>query len=283
MSKFTKAKKASHFLSLELARVSEKKVRQIQEHLSFDLKKKKPKELSWSDCEEIINAFGKVNFLSPSTEGLRPIGEEQIRSAILNVLEPEFEVVLKRNPSTYAGIPFQVEVAVAYGGKSGRQITDKKEEEGFKITSEIMRFANRTPLLFDAGGCSITKAVSEIDWKRYNVKKFENSPLTVVVNVSSTHIPYTSAGKQSIAPEKEIIKEIKIALQEAGRKFMRFHSKKQRAHEKEMRRKTLLKYSGELAFALATITGRNEAEIYGNLSVSIEERITGEVSEEVSE
>lgn len=279
MSKFTKAKKASHFLHQEFARVSEKKVREIQEYLSYDLKKKKPSELSWSDCEEIINAFGKVNFLAPSTEGLRPIGEEQIRSAILNVLDPEFEVVLTRKPTVYGGIPFQVEVAVAYGGKSGRKIADKKEERGFKHSSEVMRFANRTPLLFDAGGCAITKAVNEIDWKRYNIKKFENSPLTVVVNVSSTHIPYTSAGKQSIAPEKEIIKEIKTAIQEVGRKFSRFHSKKQRAHEKEMRRKTLLKYSGELASALATITGDNEAEIYSNLNISIEEKIKGEVGE----
>lgn len=283
MSKFTRVKKASHFLSHELARVSEKKVREIQEHLSFDLKKKKPRELSWSECEEIINAFGKVTFLAPSTEGLRPIGEEQIRGAILNVLEPEFEVVLTRKPTVYGGIPFQVEVAVAYGGKSGRKISDKKEEKGFKISSEIMRFANRTPLLFDAGGCGITKAVNEIDWKRYNIKNFETAPLTVVVNLSSTHIPYTSAGKQSVAVEKEIIKEIKIAIQEAGRKFARFHSKKQRAHEKEMRRKTLLKYSGELASALAAITGKNEAEIYSNLNVSIEERIKGEVSGDASE
>ncbi len=283
MSKFTTATKTSHFLHQDIARVSEKKVREIQEHLSFDLKKKDPRTLSWIECEEIINAFDKVIFLAPSTEGLRPIGEEQIRGAILNVLEPEFEVVLTRRPTTYSGgIPFQVEVAVAFGGKSGRTINDKKEDKGFKITNEIMRFANRTPLLFDAGGCALTKAVNDVDWKRYNIKQFENAPITVVVNVSSTHIPYTSAGKQSIALEQEIIKEIKIAIQEVGRKFSRFHSKKQRAHEKEIRRKTLLKYSGELAAALAAITGSSEAEIYGNLNIAIESRITGESAGEIT-
>ncbi len=280
MSKHTKAAKASHFLEEELSRVSEKKVREIQEHLSFDLKKKKPDELTWSDCEEIINAFGKVTFLAPSTDGLRPIEEEQIRSAILNVLNPEFEVVLTRKPTTYSGgIPFQIEVAVAYGGNAGRKIADKSEDSGFKTTSEVMRFANRTPLLFDAGGCAISTAVNDIEWKRYNIKNFESAPLTVFVNISSTHIPYTSAGKQSVSPEEEIIKEIKFAIQDVGRKFMRFNSKKQKAQEKETRRKTLLKYSGELASALAVITGGNEAEIYSHLNASIEERITGELSE----
>lgn len=267
LSKETKARRVNSFLVSEFSRMSNAKVNEIQEMVNFDLKKN-PRKLTWAECEELVKAIDKIKFLVPPTEGLQPIDEEQIRKAVLNILDPEFEAVLTRNPKVHSGgITFQVEVAIAYGGHSGRNI-------GNGTKAEIMRFANKAPLLFDAGGCVITNAVNDIDWNRYGIKDFENSPVTVLVNLISTYIPYISAGKQSVAHEREILKEIKFALMDVGRKFQTFHSKKRIAIEKEAKRQVLLKYSTELASGLAKLTGKeDEKKILKNLNTLIEEKL----------
>jgi len=145
---------------------------------------------------------------------------------------------------------------------------------------EIMRFANRAPLLFDTAGCGIAKAVKEVDWKRYDLKDFENLPVTIFVNVISTHIPYTSAGKQSISDEDVIVKEIKMGLMELGRRFQTYHSRKIKAQERENRRKTLLKYITEVAPALARITKKDENKIYESLVEIIEEKSKEELEQD---
>lgn len=273
MSKETKARKVNSFLVSSLSRVSNAKVKEIQERVSFDLNKN-PRKLTWAECEEIVNAIGEIKFLAPPTEGLEAIGEEQVRNAVLNILDPEFEAVLSRPPKAHSGgVPFLVEVAIAYGGHAGRSI-------GEGVKWEIMRFGNKAPLLFDAGGCAITKAVNSVDWKRYGIKDFENSPLTVFVNLISTYIPYTSAGKQSVAEDKEVVREIRFALMEVGRKFQMYHSRKRRALEREARKQILRRYSTELAAGLAKLTNRDEGKILEELQKLIEERIAGMELEE---
>lgn len=276
MAKATKARRVNSFLVAEFSRISNAKVKEIQELVSFDLKKN-PRRITWAECEELVKAIDQVKFLAPPTEGLHPIDEKHIREAVLNILDPEFEVVLTRSPKVYSGgIPFQVEVAIAYGGHAGRNIG-----EGTK--AEIMRFANRAPLLFDAGACAITKAVNEIEWKRYGIRDFDNSPVTIFINLISTHIPYTSAGKQSITHEREVVKEIKFALMDIGRKFQIFHSRKRKAFEQEARRQTLLKYSTELASGLAKLTGGDEKKILKDLNALIEEKLKLDVQLELLE
>ena len=90
------------------------------------------------------------------------IDEEYLDASLKDTMSPEFFKVITRKPTTYrGGIPFQVEAAVAYGGGAGRRGGD-----GTKL--EIMRFANKTPLLFDSGACAINKAIKAINWKNYN-------------------------------------------------------------------------------------------------------------------
>ncbi len=253
MAKASKSRHVSSLLSTELSRVSGAKVKEIQELVSFDLNKN-PRKLAWAEAEEIINAFKKVDFMAPPLEGLRPIGEGQIKKSVLSILNPEFETTLTRPPKVHSGgVPFQVEVAVAYGGKAGRVA-------GEGVKAEVMRFANRAPLLFDAGGCGITTAVNGVEWKRYGIKDFENSPITIFVNLVSVHVPYTSAGKQSVADDDEIIKEIRFALMDLGRRFQRFHSRRRRAIEQEARLNTLLKYSMELASAISKLIDRDKEQ-----------------------
>jgi len=267
------------FLSSTFARVSSAKVNELQKLVTFDLNKN-PRKLAWAEAEELIKAFDKMDFMAPSSEGLRPIGENQIKNAVLSILKPEFEVVITRPPKVFSGgVPFQIEVAVAYGGNAGRPATGDPEE-GVTSKAEIMRFANSTPLLFDASGCALTKSVNAVDWKRYGIKDFDNSPLTILINLISMYVPYVSAGKQSVAEEEEIIKEIKMALMEAGRKFQIYHSRMRRDIEKEAKMNTLLKYITELAPALSKMTGKDEKKILKDLTHLVKEKLRIEALEE---
>lgn len=281
MAQQTNSRKFSSFMVKSFARVSNNKIEDLQKEVSFDMNKN-PRRVTWEECEEVVEAIDKVKFLSPPTKGLVPIGEEQIKGAVLNILDPEFDAVLTRSPEVHSGgVPFQVEVAMAFGGHAGREVGDK-------IRLEIMRFANRAPLLFDAGSCVITNAVKSVDWKRYGIKDYEDAPFTVFINLVSTYVPYTSAGKQSVAKEPNVYKEIRMALMEVGRKFKKYHSKKRKAREREQKRQILLKYSTELASALATITEEDEEKLLENLHQMINDKlkpveVPGKESEEGEE
>ena len=56
------------------------------------------------------------DFLPPDASCLSPLGEELLRAGIIKESNPEYLVVHQRKPSTYAGHPFIVEMAIGYGG-----------------------------------------------------------------------------------------------------------------------------------------------------------------------
>ncbi len=208
---------------------------------------------------EVMKALSGVRIRGPRTDVLVPIGEERIRKSLRSNLKPSFVAVVERKPRVYSGgIPFQVEVGVAVGGN---------------ISSfELMRFANRVPLLFDAGGCAITEAVKSIDWKRYGFPDFFNSPVVVLVNVSSTHIPYTTAGKQAIADVPEVFNEIRQALMEVGRKLREYANKVNAVQELLQKKKVLEHYLPLIARSLADMSGEDEKAVETLLKNMVEER-----------
>jgi DNA topoisomerase-6 subunit B len=280
LSKYTKANKVSTFLLNEFDRIGGKAIAEIKANVSFDLNTA-PKHLAWDEAEQIVKSFRKINFIAPKTEGLIPIGEERIRKSLESIVKPEFLTIIERKPSVYkGGFPFQVEVAIAFGGEAGRDSGARSEEEGPQRKVEIMRFANRAPLLFDSGGCATTKAVYSIDWKRYGIKDLDNSPLSIFINLISVHIPYTSAGKQAISDEEEILEEIRRALMDTGRRAGNFISAKRREKEKQMKREIFYKYIPEIAAALNKITKKPEGKVKASLEKLVLEKLKLEELEE---
>jgi DNA topoisomerase-6 subunit B len=256
--KTTKGRTIATFLTNDFDRMGAKGIEEIKKRVHFDMNKD-PKTLTWEESEEIIKAFKATDFIAPSTDALRPIGEEQIRKSLQSIVQPEFLTVLTRKPSVYAGgYPFQVEIAIAYGGNAGRK-------NGEQTEMEIMRFANRVPLLFDAGNCALTKAIQTVDWKRYDIKDPENAPVTVFVNFISVHIPYTGAGKQAIADEEEVLEEIRLALMQTGRKAGIYIAHKRREAESQQKRLMFYKYIPEICKALSTITKASEDSLKKNM------------------
>ncbi|ANF23453.1 DNA topoisomerase VI subunit B [Thermococcus piezophilus] len=229
---------------------------------------KPPEKLTWHEAEEIVEAFKFMKFLAPPTHGLRPIGEENIEKGLMGILKPEFVTAVTRPPKVYSGgIPFQVEVGLAYGGEISN---------GF----DLLRYANRVPLLFDAGSCVTTLAARSIDWKRYKVDDLERAPVVLMINVISVHVPYTGTGKQSIANVEEIYNEIRLAIMDAARKLQTYLSGKHRRLYQVKRKKTFEKYVPEIARALSILTGEPEEEIKNYFLGFIEMKFAQSESEE---
>ena len=81
-----------------------------------------------------------------------------MKTGILKELKPEFIAVSQRKPSTYAGHPFIVETAIAYGGD-----IPKKDD------IVVYRFANKIPLLYDEASDVSVRVIRSINWRRYKV------------------------------------------------------------------------------------------------------------------
>lgn len=261
------ARKLSSFLTQEFARVSDSKVDELRKlcpAVNFD---KMPRELKWEEAEAIVNAFKQVKWIAPSADPLRPMGKDQIEKALKTVLNPEFLSVTERPPKVYrGGVPFAIECAIAYGGKSGRPAKDG-------VGLDIKRFANRAPLLFDAGGCAITQAVKSIDWTRYNLKGIEMMPITLFINLVSVYVPYTGAGKQAIADEDEVMEELRWAIMEAARDLDRYLSGKVRDEQRDARKKAIMRYVKQLSEDLPSLAGEgNSKELEKQLVYIIEHK-----------
>lgn len=247
-------KKLGSFLQNCLTRVSANKVTELST-LAPDVNfNKNPNDLTWEEAEQVVQAFKKVKWIAPETDSIVPIGKEQIEKSFVNIFNPEFLVVSERAPKIYkGGVPFMVETAIAYGG--GVVDAGKK--------GEVMRFANRVPLLFDGGGCAITESVRNIEWSRYDLKAFEEEPIVLLVNLVSVHVPYTGAGKQAISNEEDVLYEIKNAIMESSRLIQRHISGKRRVHEMEGKKKAIARYIQQLTndlTELLSIKGKEKKE-----------------------
>ncbi|TLZ43513.1 MAG: DNA topoisomerase VI subunit B [Methanobacteriota archaeon] len=232
MMKETKSYKLGAFLEEEFVRVSSRVAKEICEAAALD-PEVKPKSLGLEQANALHEAMQSVKLMAPPTDCLSPIGERLIKKGLKNVLgslRPEFYAPpLTRDPAVYAGNPFQVEVGIVYGG-------DLPPDQPV----EALRFANRVPLIYQAGGCALTQAVANVDWRRYGLEQrggqgLPFGPAIVLVHICSTKIPYTSEAKEAVATVDEIMTELDLALKECGRRLKTHLTKK--AHRAKTREK----------------------------------------------
>ncbi|MFI5412727.1 MAG: DNA topoisomerase VI subunit B [Candidatus Micrarchaeales archaeon] len=249
----SQSRKISSFFVETFARTTSNKVNEMKEIAKTIDFEKNPKQMTWADAEEIIKAIRAIKWIAPDATSIIPIGEERIKIALKNILNPEFMHVIERKPRVFrGGIPFVIEAAVAYGGKSGYETAEGS-------SAAILRFANRVPLLFDAGNCAITEAVKAVEWKRYGID-MDNQPVSIFINMSSVHVPYSGVGKEAISKEDEIIEEIKLAVMEAARGVQSFIRGKQHATFEAGRYKTTMRYAHQLAKDLGELTSDDPKE-----------------------
>jgi DNA topoisomerase VI B subunit len=205
-----------------------------------------PKKVDHKMRVALVDAIKEVKLNRPPTDCLSPLGAEAVEAGLKKELNPEFTASLSRPPEVYRGWPFQVEVGIAFGGS----ITD----------STLMRFANRVPLLYQSGDCAITKAVGQVDWKRYGLQgdKMPEGPVIIFVHFASVWVPFTSESKEAIANYPVIIKEIKLAIQDVARRLGSYLSGVRRAAAIAEKKSIFERYAGETASALEEITGEKK-------------------------
>jgi len=253
MLHLSNARTVAGFLSSEFSRVSLQTAEKICKLARVD-PKKRPKEVTDEEAEKLHKAMQSVKLKAPPTDCLSPLKEEFLIEALQKEFQPEFVTAVIRKPSVYRGNPFQVQVALAYGGK----ISENNEQV---LTARLLRFANHTPLLYNQSDCAITRAVEEVDWRNYGLSQPSGSlpqaPIIIFVDFLSVWIPYKSEGKQAIAEYPEIIKEIKLALQEAGRRLSVFLHKKIRSEQLRMRANIFEAYTNVFSEFVSELTGKN--------------------------
>ncbi len=215
--------------------------------------KLRPSRVTDDQARGIIEAVKGVKLMRPPLDCLSPLGNDLIKSGLIKELNPEFVTSVTRPPEVYRGWPFQVEAGLAFGGSI----------QSFNL----MRFANRVPLLYQGGICAMTKAVQETDWRRYGLQanKGIDEPLSIFIHLCSVWVPFTSESKEAIANYDIIIKEIKLALQECARQLSIWLSGKRRKAMLTKKKSTFERYAGETANAIGEMTGVSADDIYGRI------------------
>ncbi|MHC1596747.1 MAG: DNA topoisomerase VI subunit B [Methermicoccaceae archaeon] len=180
-----------------------------------------PSSLEKDEIKRLCDAMHSpsLRIKAPPTECLSPITEPLMREGIRKEYDVDFIATSSRPPSAYRGFPFLVEVALAYGGSlspDGR--------------ASILRFANRVPLLYQQGGCALTRAIEQINWKQYSLSQPAGSvpvgPVLILVHVASVNVPFTAESKEAVADVPEIVREVEHALRDAGRKLRAYLSRR---------------------------------------------------------
>ena len=257
MLKNTDEKSLKAFLMNDLSRVGAGTVAEICNNALID-PKKNPHELSMQDTEKLIQAIKNTRIMAPTTDCLSPIGEYLIEKSLKKEINAEFYTAVSRPVFVYRGNPFQIEIGMAYGGNQSRE-----------DNALLMRFANRVPLLYQQGACAFTKSVVTTNWKSYGIQQSNGAmptgPLTILVHMSSVWVPFTSESKEALAHYPEIIKEIKLAIQEAGRRLQIYVKKKNRVQNQLERANLFEKYMPEVAYSVAELTGENKDKILEKL------------------
>ncbi len=192
--------------------------------------KARPTSLKPDPIRNLLEAFqgerfceGKVvKLLAPPTNCLSPIEEMLIKKGLSKTIDSKFISTMTRAPSVSHGNPFQIEVGLIFGdGMAGDSHV------------EILRFANRVPLMYQQGGCLLTKAIEKVDWRQYGLeqaggKGVPKGPAAILVHLASTNVQFTSEAKEALADNEIVFEEGRKAMLEMGRGLRKHLEKKKK-------------------------------------------------------
>lgn len=202
--------------------------------------------ISRDEADRIMQAIKATKIMAPSVDAISPITEPLIERGLKKEINAEFFASVSRTPAIYRGNPFVIEVGIAYGGSIP---ADR--------SADVLRFANRVPLLYQQGACIFTSSIAKTNWRTYGLNQSSGSlpqgPLVILVHIASVWVPFTSEAKEAVAHYEEIEKEVKLALQEAGRKLGSYVRKKKRVGEELKKRTYIEAFIPHIAQALIEI------------------------------
>jgi len=263
MAKYTESLKITSFLNTEFSRISYRVAREICE-LAGVPPEQRPDKMTLEQAGAILEAIKKVKIMAPETDCLSPIGETLIRKGLKNVLgelKADFYAPpVTREAKVYGGNPFIVEVGIVYGGGLNRE-----------EPVQILRFANRVPLMYQQGACAITQGVGAVDWRRYGLEQrggqgIPFGPAILLVHVASTKIPFTSESKEAIANIPEIREEIELALKACARRLKTHLNKAAKKGKTRVKFEIVQDIIPMIAQKSAKIIGKPVPELSGTIT-----------------
>ncbi|MBW2576494.1 MAG: DNA topoisomerase VI subunit B [Deltaproteobacteria bacterium] len=265
MFRDTAARNVRSCLQTDFSRVSAKTATEILKKANVP-PTRRPGEVSRDQAESIHQAIQATKLMAPPMDCIAPIGEELIERALRSEVSAAFYASVSRRPAVYRGNPFLIEVGLAYGG-------DLPADQ----TVTAYRYANRVPLQYQQGACAITKAIAGTEWRNYQMQQPRGAmpvgPMLLMVHIASVWVPFTSESKEAIAHYPEIIKEIRLGLQECGRKVATHIRKQRREADAEKKRAYIVKYIPQVAIGLQQILSLNDGQrdkIVSNLTSTLE-------------
>jgi DNA topoisomerase-6 subunit B len=237
-----------------------------------------PKHIARAQATALHRAIQKTRVQAPRTDCIVPIGEQNLLKGLRKELAADFFTVTTRPAAAYRGNPFQVEVGIAYGRKDDAEIEidarghmrKKAPDGGEELLAQknepvrLLRFANRVPLLYQQASCAITKAVVQTSWHGYGLQQAKGAlpvaPMAIMVHVASVWVPYTSESKEAIEPYPEILKEIKLGLQQCGRELSHYLGREAHLREEYDRRSYIETFLPHIGIALQDILALTDQE-----------------------
>ena len=272
MARESSSKTVSEFLRKDFSRVSPRLAAMIAKSAKLS-SRLKPKKITLKEAERLHQAINATKIMAPSSDCIGPIGEEKLEEGIKRVVNAEFYASCTRRPSVYRGNPFLIEAALAYGFKPDGSDGGSDKEPLMRVT----RIANRVPLLYQQSACAIYKGVMDTNWRNYGLSQSRGALPTgqvmLMVHIASVWVPFTSESKEAIAHYPEIIKEIKLAVQECGRK-LGMYVRRQRRIKTEMAKRsyieTYLPYIGEALRDILILKDRQVTTVVNRLKTTLE-------------
>jgi len=227
----------------------------------------RPRDLRPAAAEGLYQALQATRIMAPPSNCIVPIGERAILHGLYQQIKGAFYTAVTRPPAVYRGNPFVVEAGLAYGrgpeeGAPAAPTGPRAEGERPDAEEElarVIRYANRVPLLYQQSACATYRAVLDTDWRHYGVAQSRGAlpagPMVVFVHLASVWVPFTSESKEAIADYDEIRKEIRLALQECGRRLGVFLRRRERAQSAFRRRNIFELYIDEVVEACGRLKG----------------------------
>ena len=270
----------SAFLQQEFSRVGPKVAKEICATAKLNTRAH-PKRIAKEEADRLKSAIDRTKIKAPSSSCIAPIGEDLVVAGLKKEVEADFYVASSRSPVVYRGHPFLIEVGLAYGRpgdtlevtESGRIVESKKRRKrsadealmGYADEpARLVRYANRVPLLYQQSACAIAKSVIATNWRGYGLTQPRGAlpigPLVIMVHIASVWVPFTSESKEAIASYPEILKEIRLALQDCGRKLGTHIRKGKRLASEHKKRNYIETYIPHIGQALQEILDLNDTQ-----------------------
>lgn len=266
--KDTSSRSLRSALATEFSRVSDRTALEICQRAGLD-PAARPARIAHNDAETLYRAIQNTKLMRPPTNCLAPIGEAAIVAGLQKEVRADFVTAVSRPPAVYRGNSFLIEAGLA----SWRPGEHEGDGAAADDPVRLLRFANRVPLLYQAGACALTRAVIGVNWKTYGLAQPKGAlpigPVVLLIHIASVWVPFTSESKDAVAAYPEILREATFALQECGRRLAQFLGRRRREEEARRKREYIETYIPHLAHGLAAILGlsdRAQADLSARLS-----------------